>query len=92
MKLLKKADAQDMLGGLDGWAIRGKVLAKEYRFKDFDEGLEFVKKVAAVADRQDHHPDVVLSYGGVILELTTHSAGKLTDKDFKLAAAIDKLS
>ena len=74
------------------WAIHGKVLAKEYTFKDFHDGLEFVKKVAVIADKQDHHPDVLLSYGSVVLELTTHSKGRLTDKDFKLAAAIDRLS
>ncbi|HVP23364.1 MAG TPA: 4a-hydroxytetrahydrobiopterin dehydratase [Conexivisphaerales archaeon] len=91
MKALKKGEAQEMLADLDGWEMHGRVLAKEYEFKEFDDGLEFVKKVAAVANKQDHHPDVLLSYGSVVLELTTHSAGKLTDKDFKLAAAIDKI-
>ena len=81
-----------MLADLDGWEIHGKILAKDYDFKNFDDGLEFVKKVAIVADKQDHHPDVLLSYESVVLELTTHSVGKLTDKDFRLAAAIDKLA
>jgi 4a-hydroxytetrahydrobiopterin dehydratase len=92
VKVLKRSEAQDMLADLDGWEIHGKILAKDYDFKNFDDGLEFVKKVAIVADKQDHHPDVLLSYESVVLELTTHSVGKLTDKDFKLAAAIDKLA
>jgi 4a-hydroxytetrahydrobiopterin dehydratase len=91
VKVLKRSEAQEMLAELDGWEIHGKILAKDYEFKNFHDGLEFVKKVAVIADRQDHHPEVLLSYGSVVLELTTHSAGRLTDKDFKLAAAIDKL-
>ncbi len=81
-----------MLADLDGWEIHGKILAKQYEFKDFKQGLEFVKKVAVIADKQNHHPDALLSYGSVVLELTTHSEGRLTDKDFKLAAAIDKIA
>jgi 4a-hydroxytetrahydrobiopterin dehydratase len=92
VKVLKRSEAQDMLADLDGWEIHGKILAKDYDFKNFHDGLEFVKKVAVVADKLDHHPDVLLSYESVVLELTTHSVGKLTDKDFKLAAAIDKLA
>jgi 4a-hydroxytetrahydrobiopterin dehydratase len=92
VKVLKRSEAQEMLADLDGWEIHGKILAKEYAFKDFHDGLEFVKKVAVIADKQDHHPDVLLSYGSVVLELTTHSTGRLTDKDFKLAAAIDRLT
>ncbi len=92
MKVLKRAEAQELLADLDGWEIHGKTLAKDYEFRNFSQGLEFVKKVAAIADKQDHHPDVLLSYGSVVLELTTHSEGRLTDKDFRLAAAIDKIS
>jgi 4a-hydroxytetrahydrobiopterin dehydratase len=92
MKLLRKREAQELLAELDGWEIHGKVLAKEYRFKEFMDGLGFVERVATIAERQDHHPDVLLSYGRVVLEITTHSTGRLTDKDFKLATAIDNLS
>ncbi len=92
MKVLKRSEAQEMLADLEGWEIHGKILAKDYQFKEFKDGLSFVNKVAAVAERQDHHPDVLLSYGSVVLEITTHSEGRLTDKDFRLAAAIDKIS
>jgi 4a-hydroxytetrahydrobiopterin dehydratase len=92
VKVFTRKEAQEKLADLDGWELHGKILAKQFEFKDFSHGLAFVEKVAAVAEKQDHHPDVVLTYGSVALELTTHDIGKLTDKDFKLAAAIDKVA
>lgn len=92
MKVLKESEAKAQLKNLDGWKIRGKTLSKEYGFEEFNDGLAFVVKIAKVAERQDHHPDVLLSYGKVVLNVTTHSAGELTDKDFRLAAAIDNVS
>lgn len=79
------------LAGLKGWKVRGRCLVKLYRFGGFSEGLAFVNRVAKVAERMDHHPDVELTYGGVVLRITTHSIGGLTEKDFLLAEAIDKI-
>ncbi len=73
------------------WTLRSDRLEMEVEFEDFDEAVEFVNRVAAVARDSDHHPDILLSYKMVRLELTTHMAGGLTEKDFEVAAEIDRL-
>ena len=87
------ADAAERLRAeVPAWEIRGgKVLARAFRFPDFRTALAFVDRVGALADAEDHHPDVHLSWGKVVVELTTHSAGGLTDNDFILAAKVDRL-
>jgi len=76
---------------LSGWNDKdGKVLEKEYKFKDFKEALAFVNKVGALAEEANHHPDILLyGWNKVKLSLSTHSAGGLTEKDFTLASKID---
>jgi 4a-hydroxytetrahydrobiopterin dehydratase len=67
-------------------------LARTYTFPDFQRALDFVNRVGAIAEQQGHHPDIHLTWGRVDIETWTHDAGGITDKDHKLAAAIDKLS
>jgi 4a-hydroxytetrahydrobiopterin dehydratase len=75
------------------WEIRGgKTVARTFKFPDFKSALAFTDRVGALADAEDHHPDIHLSWGRVAVELTTHSAGGLTDNDFILAAKIDRLA
>ncbi|HYM95971.1 MAG TPA: 4a-hydroxytetrahydrobiopterin dehydratase [Candidatus Sulfotelmatobacter sp.] len=87
--------AQAMLGELRGWLIEeagGHArLAKEFRFKGFMPGVELVNLIAKLAEAEGHHPDRVLAYGSLTVQLWTHAAGGLTDNDFILAAKIDRL-
>jgi len=53
--------------------------------------VRFVDRIAPLAESEGHHPDLRVSWGRVVVELTTHSAGGLTAKDFKLASLIEKL-
>ncbi|MCG3126253.1 MAG: putative pterin-4-alpha-carbinolamine dehydratase [Phycisphaerae bacterium] len=79
-----------LLDELDGWElIEGQRIAKRYRFKDFASALEFVNRVGAVAERQQHHPDVHLSWGAVRLEIWTYAIGGLSENDFIVAARCD---
>ncbi len=78
-----------LLGTLNDWSLEGKSIMKEYTFKNFVESIEFVNKVKDVAEAYEHHPEIVISYNKVILTLTTHSAGGLTEKDFIVAKDID---
>ncbi len=73
------------------WTLQEQVLQREFRFDDFDEAMDFVNDVAALAREADHHPDLHISYNKVRLELTTHKAGGLTEHDFALAEQIDQL-
>lgn len=76
----------------NGWQIVDRYhLQKEYKFKDFREGLNFVNKVGDVADKEDHHPDVLLVWGKVTLTFWTHKVNGLTENDFILAAKADDL-
>ncbi len=71
---------------LDG----GKKIAREFKFKDFKAAMEFINKVAAIAEAEQHHPDIYIFYNLVKLELTTHAIGGLSENDFILAAKIDE--
>ena len=70
--------------------IDGK-LTRTFEFPDFGAAMVFVNKVADAAEEADHHPDIHISYKKVTLELTTHSAGEITDKDHELAKKINEL-
>ncbi|MEK7187241.1 MAG: 4a-hydroxytetrahydrobiopterin dehydratase [Patescibacteria group bacterium] len=66
-------------------------LKKIFKFPDFKKALDFVDKVGFLAEEEGHHPDVYLSYGQAVIELTTHAIKGLSENDFILAAKIDGL-
>lgn len=66
-------------------------LEKEYIFKDFKEALAFTNKAGAIAEEEGHHPDILLSYGKVKMQIWTHKIDGLTESDFILAAKYEKL-
>lgn len=72
------------------WKEENNKLVKTFTFKDFIEAFGFMSKVAIVAEKMNHHPNWSNVYNKVTFELSTHDAGNIvTDKDRKLAAAID---
>jgi 4a-hydroxytetrahydrobiopterin dehydratase len=73
------------------WVMTEAALTREFAFDDFPEAMEFVKDVATVAEEEDHHPEICISYRKVKLELTTHKVGGLTKNDFIMAAKIEEL-
>jgi 4a-hydroxytetrahydrobiopterin dehydratase len=76
------------LGG--GWSLIDEHhLEKEFRFRNFAEGLAFTNKVGAIAEAQGHHPDIYLAWGKVRVTIWTHKIDGLTRSDFVLAAKID---
>jgi 4a-hydroxytetrahydrobiopterin dehydratase len=80
------------LPALDAWQLKGKTIEKKCRFADFREAIAFVNRVADLAEVEDHHPDILVHYREVTLVLWTHAAGGLTERDFKLAADIDRVA
>jgi 4a-hydroxytetrahydrobiopterin dehydratase len=75
------------------WTEQNNQLKKTFRFKDFSEAFAFMTRVAFVAEKMNHHPEWKNVYNTVDISLSTHDAGNtVTDKDRKLAEAIDKLS
>lgn len=70
----------------------GKSLSKQFKFKDFDESMVFVNKIADVAREQGHHPDISIYYNKVDILLTTHAIGGLSTNDFIMASKIESIS
>lgn len=85
--------AAALLAGLaGGWqVVGGERLRREWRFPDFSAALAFALRVGAVAEREDHHPELRVGWGRVEVELSTHVVGGLTENDFVLAAQLDAL-
>lgn len=74
------------------WTETNNKLYKKFSFKDFKETFAFMTHVALIAEKMDHHPEWKNTYNTLEIWLSTHSAGDIvTDKDHKLANAIDKI-
>lgn len=88
-----KEEAQALLKQLNAWTLSGdsRWISKEFKFKNFAEALAFVDKIGAIAETEGHHPDIQLSWGKAVVELTTHAIDGLSENDFILAAKIDRL-
>jgi 4a-hydroxytetrahydrobiopterin dehydratase len=80
----------DRLAGLSGWALVNGKLHREFKFGDFVEAFGFMSRVALAAERMDHHPEWFNVYNRVVIDLRTHDCDGISDRDFKLAATIDK--
>jgi 4a-hydroxytetrahydrobiopterin dehydratase len=92
---LGREEIDQLLGEVDGWSVEAADghlrLAKVFKFKGFMPGVELVNRIAAVAEAEKHHPDLLVSYGSLTVWLSTHAAGGITKNDFILAAKIDLL-
>jgi 4a-hydroxytetrahydrobiopterin dehydratase len=92
MPLLSPATVEEKLKELQGWSLAGKEIVREFSFADFAEALRFVNTVGERAEAAGHHPDIDIRYNKVKLALTSHDSGGLTERDFKLAKAVDAIS
>ncbi len=92
MAALSKPEIQEKLKQAPGWSHAGKAIQKKFTFKSFMPAMGFVNKVAEAAEAAGHHPDITINYSAVTLSLSTHSEGGVTQKDFDLAARIDRLA
>ena len=77
-----------------GWAFdhEGKALVRTFTFRDFPEAFAFLTRVALHAEKADHHPEFTSVWNRVDFRLTSHDSGGVTDRDVKLAEAIDRLA
>jgi 4a-hydroxytetrahydrobiopterin dehydratase len=91
MAKMNEAEINDRMPTAKGWERLGDMLVRSWQFPSFRRALEFVNHVAALAEKHDHHPDILLSYRKVQLQLSTHDEGGLTDRDFAIAAEINAL-
>lgn len=92
MKVLDQSEINQKLTGLKGWEFKNNLIGKEYELKDFKDALGFVNKIGDKAEQMDHHPDIFLhDWNKVKITVSTHSAGGITENDFKLAEMIESL-
>jgi 4a-hydroxytetrahydrobiopterin dehydratase len=90
-KRLTEKEIAQRLHDLPGWELKDKKLTRAFSFDDFMGAIDFVNRIAQLAESEGHHPDLQVGWGRVVVELTSHDAGGLTPKDFKVASLIDKL-
>jgi 4a-hydroxytetrahydrobiopterin dehydratase len=89
---LSDIEIQRELGTLTGWTRKGESLIKTFTFPTFMSGITFVDRVAVVAEKMDHHPDLDIRYTKIGVTLSTHSAGGITANDVALAREMDTLA
>lgn len=83
--------AQPILKELKDWTFNDNGIEKKFVFKNFSQALGFMVQLGLLAEKQNHHPELFNVYNKVDIRLSTHDANGLTDKDFDLAKAIEKL-
>jgi 4a-hydroxytetrahydrobiopterin dehydratase len=87
---LADAEIVARLAGLSGWSRAGETITRTFTFAGFPDAVAFVARLVEPAERLEHHPDLDLRYNRVIVALSTHDQGGLTEFDFTLAAEIEK--
>lgn len=90
---LTPKEVEKLLGELQGGWVVNEVghLYKKYLFKDFMDPMDFANKVAEIAEKEAHHPDLKISWGMCTIEIWTHKINGLTESDFILAAKIESI-
>jgi 4a-hydroxytetrahydrobiopterin dehydratase len=88
---LTTGEVRSMLEQIDGWEQKDGAIRKTFHFQNFYHTMAFVNAVAWIANCEDHHPDLQVSYNRCSVSYATHSAKALTEKDFICAAKIDAL-
>ena len=90
---LSEDEINTALAGVSGWAVNDKgELNKKFKFENFAGALEFVNKVGEIAEKHDHHPDILFGWGYAEISLITHDRNGLTDFDFAVAKEIDGIN
>jgi len=88
---LAQEEIEDMLRQTPGWEFEGNSIDKTFGFRNFVEAMEFANRITSIAEEENHHPDLHISWGKVRVELSTHSVGGLSTNDFIVAAKINRL-
>jgi 4a-hydroxytetrahydrobiopterin dehydratase len=85
-------EIQEALAELDSWTVENEKLHREYQFSNFVQAFGFMAQVALLAERAAHHPEWFNVYNKVVVDLTTHEAGGITEKDFDLAREMEQVA
>ena len=88
-KALNAVEIDEVLKTHPEWKLQGGKLIREWTFKDFVEAMQFVNRIAVLAEAAGHHPDIDVRYNRVLLGLVSHDAGGITRRDAAMASRID---
>ena len=91
MAVVSDDEVDAAAAGLDGWERRDKALRRSVTFPTFLDAIDGVRRVADLAERADHHPDIDIRWRTVTFALVTHSQGGITAQDVALAGDIDRI-
>ena len=91
MEKSTEQEISNFLSKHEQWDLENNKLHREYRFKDFTHAFGFMTMAALVAEKTDHHPEWFNVYNKVVVDLVTHEVKGISERDFKLAEAMDKL-
>ena len=89
--MLDPGAIRERLTALAGWTFEDGKLCKSYTFPNFVLAVDFVDRLTVVAEAQNHHPDLFVTWGKVVVQLWSHDIGGVTERDFRLATALDQL-
>jgi 4a-hydroxytetrahydrobiopterin dehydratase len=82
---------KEMINDSKGWGDSKQKLERTFKFKDFNESIKFVNKVAKIAETQNHHPDIDIKYNKVKISITDHEKGGVSEKCYKFVKSIDDM-
>jgi 4a-hydroxytetrahydrobiopterin dehydratase len=91
MQRITKDDAEKYLRELPDWTLSENQIDKEYKFKNYLEGVEFAYSLGKTAEDENHHPDILIKWRRVKVMLTTHDIKGLSENDFIMAAKADEI-
>ena len=88
---MTKEDAQKYLQELPGWTLNDDQIDREFKFKAYLDGVEFAYSLGKTAEKEDHHPDILIKWRRVKVTLTTHAIKGLSENDFIMAAKAEEI-
>lgn len=89
--LLDAEELEDALKKCPEWEPQGNAISRTVEFEEFNDSIDFVNDLAEIAEKAQHHPDMLVSYNKVTVTLTTHDSGGVTERDIELAQRVDHL-
>ena len=87
--LLQDKELKELIAKIPGWEIKSEYLKREFDFQNFIEAFSFMTKIALICEKYNHHPNWENVYSKVIIKLSTHDLGGITNLDEKLASEIN---
>jgi len=89
---MSEQQANELLKQVPSWTKKDLHILRQFTFENFKKAIDFVNKVADIAEQEGHHPDITINYNKVNIDLWTHAINGLSENDFIMAAKIDEIN